>query len=74
MGCCNKHNHHSCVKVENHPSLIKDNVSKAIISVDDKAYQAALSRKNKSKKLKHMENDISELKIMMATLIQKLDK
>lgn len=73
MSCCN-HNHRDCTKIENHPSLIKDNISKAIISVDDKAYQAALSRKNKAKKLKQMENDISELKIMMATLIQKLDK
>ena len=73
MSCCN-HNHRDCTKVENHPSLIKDNVSKAIISVDDRAYQAAIAKKNESRKMNQMENDISELKLMMATLIQKLDK
>lgn len=72
MSCDQKYNDY--LKVEDYPSLIKDNKSKAIISVDNKAYEAALARKNKSKKFKKMENDISELKTMMAILIQKLDK
>jgi hypothetical protein len=69
-GCNNNH----CIKVEDHSSLVKDTNSKAILSVDDRAYQAALIRKNKSKRFQQMENDISELKTLMSTLIHKLDK
>ena len=72
MSCGCNSNH--CVKVEDHASLVKDTNSKAILSVDDKAYQAALARKSKSKKFQQMESDISELKTLMSTLIQKLDK
>lgn len=72
MICDQKYNDY--LKVEDFPSLIKDNKSKAIISVDDRAYQAALVRKNRAKKMEKMEEDISELKTMMAILIQKLDK
>lgn len=62
------------IKIEDHDSLIKNTKTSAIISIDDSAYEAALRRKKSSKKIRQMENDISELKTMMTTLIQKLDK
>lgn len=62
------------VKVEDHNSLMKDTKSSAIISTDHASYEAALLRKKGAKRFQQMENDISELKSLVTTLIQKLDK
>lgn len=62
------------LKVEDHDSLIKDTRSKAIISTDEVAYLAALQRKKKGAEFNQMKNDIKDLKDLVSTLIQKLDK
>ncbi len=62
------------VKVKEFKKLAKDSRTHAVISVDDDAYNEALTRKSKGAKIKKMENDINELKNMMSLLIQKLDK
>jgi len=62
------------LKIEDRDSLIKDMKTSSIISIDESAYEAALHRKNRAKRFQQMEKDVSELKILMSTLIQKLDK
>jgi len=62
------------LKVEDYDSLIKDTRSKAIISTDEVSYLAALQRKKKGTEFNQMKNDIKDLKDLVSTLIQKLDK
>ena len=62
------------LKVEDHDSLIKDTRSKAIISTDEVSYLAALQRKKKGTEFNQMKNDIKDLKDLVSTLVQKLDK
>lgn len=62
------------LKVKDDHKLSRDTRSNAIISTDESAYQAALLRKKKSKRIDKMEDDINQLKTLMQTLIEKLDK
>lgn len=60
--------------IEDYDLLIKDTRSKAIISIDDSGYAAALKKKKYGSEFKQMKSDISELKDLVSVLIQKLDK
>jgi len=73
----------SYTKIEGYPDLVKDGTTGAVLSNNDSAYNA-VKRRYKSKQLKKeqiqkqetdinsMREEISELKTMMKTLMEKL--
>ena len=60
--------------IEDHDKLIKDTRTSAIISVDQSGYQVALKRRKHKADFDKMKTDITELKTLVLTLIQRLDK
>ena len=73
----------SYTKIEGYPDLVKDGTTGAVLSNNDSAYNA-VKRRYKSKQLEKeqiqkqetdinsMREEISELKTMMKTLMEKL--
>ena len=73
----------SYTKIEGYPDLVKDGTTGAVLSNNDSAYNA-VKRRYKSKQLEKeqiqkqekdinsMREEISEIKIMMKTLMEKL--
>ena len=60
--------------IKNHDNLIKDTRTAAVISINDNAYNTALSRKKRDAEYNQLKNDVADLKDMVSLLIQKLDK
>ena len=50
------------LKVKDEPSLERDPYSKAIINVDKNAYNEYLQKKIVKEKMKHMDNEINNIK------------
>lgn len=65
------------LKIENHPDLIKDKVSGAIVSNDTAAYAAYINRQEKLKRdatrLDNIENELSEVKELLQALLKRLN-
>lgn len=66
------------LKVEDHPGLVRDSKSKAIINVDDSAYKDYRNRKNLQNKMINMteeindlKNDIGEIKLLLNQILQR---
>lgn len=66
------------LKVKDHENLRRDPFSNAIINVDKQEYIAYLRKQQKAERLEHVENkvydlqnDISEIKLMLQQLISK---
>jgi|TARA_A100001015_G_scaffold290156_1_gene362830 hypothetical protein len=66
------------LKVEGHSNLVRDTHSKALINTDKNAYKAALLRRDrnieKQKEILELKTEVKELKDMVQTLLNKLDK
>jgi|TARA_A200000159_G_scaffold161384_2_gene183249 uncharacterized protein (UPF0276 family) len=70
------------IKVENHPDLVRDTHSRAIVNTDLSAYQAAVARSRTAQKnkdeLRDAVRDINSLKSEMheikSLLMQMMDK
>ena len=64
------------VRVGNHPGLVKDTRSGAIINTNKEEMQAAKTRKanrlREAQRLDQLENDISELKGLLKEIVGKL--
>lgn len=61
-------------KVQDHPELVKDMDSKAVLNTN---YAALLEYKRKQKmteEIDALKNDVQEMKNMLATLLDKLNK
>lgn len=50
------------LKVQDHPGLVRDSRSSAIINIDGDAYKEYQNRKNLQKKVSGMSQEISDLK------------
>lgn len=50
------------LKVQDHPGLVRDSRSGAIINIDSDAYKEYQNRKNLQKKVSGMSQEISDLK------------
>jgi len=65
------------VKVQNHPDLVKDTQSGAVISNDSAAFAAYINRKDKQRKesarLDIIENELSEVKELLHALLKRLN-
>ncbi len=73
----------SYTKIEGYPDLVKDGTTGAVLSNNDSAYNA-VKRRHKSKQLEKdqmqkqekdinsMKDELSEIKTMMKTLMEKL--
>mgnify|MGYP003346940230 CR=1 FL=1 len=64
----------SLVKVENHPDLIKDMDSKAVLNTN---YAALLEYKRKQQMVQEIDtlkSDVSEIKLLLNKIISSLDK
>lgn len=66
------------LKVKDHENLRRDTFSNAIINVDKQEYIAYLKKQQKAERLEYVENkvydlqnDISEIKLMLQQLISK---
>jgi len=66
------------LKVEGHNNLVRDEHSKALINTDTRAYNAALLRKKKNlekeTEIVNLKSEVKELKNMIQTLLEKIDK
>ena len=67
------------VKVKNHNDIVRDMKSKALISVDREGLEAYKRKKNEQMKinaaveeLNTMKQDITELKVLMQSILEKL--
>ena len=67
------------VKVKNHNDIVRDMKSKALISVDREGLEAYKRKKNEQMKinaaveeLNTMKQDITELKVLMHSILEKL--
>ena len=65
-------------KVESSNSLYRDMDTGAVINCNDGAYESYIKQKKiavqKSLEIDELKNDVSELKVMMKLLLEKLDK
>ena len=70
-------------KIEGYPDLVKDGTTGAVLSNNDSAYKAVKKRykvkqlekdqmQKQEKDINSMKEEISEIKIMMKTLMEKL--
>ena len=50
------------IRVKDHPGLIRDPVSKAIINIDQEAYNDHKNRKNMQTKVIELQNEMEEVK------------
>jgi hypothetical protein len=66
------------LKVESSHSLYRDKETGAVINCNDGAYESYIKQKRiatqKSLEIDELKNDVSELKVMMKLLLEKLDK
>lgn len=61
-------------KVENHPDLVRDHQSGAVLSTDNKALQAYKSSKRKMQSIDRIEDETNQLKDKVEAIEQKLDR
>ena len=63
-------------RVEGHPHLYRDEKSGAIVNTDSSSYTAYMQAKNKKQleraELDSMKEEISEIKSMLANIVEKL--
>ena len=63
-------------KIEDEDTLIRDNVSKAVINTDVDGYEAYMSKKRNSirqqKEFNNLKTEVTELKDLVKTLINKI--
>lgn len=66
------------LKVENSGSLYRDPDTNAIVNCNDSEYDSYLKNKRiasqKAQEIDQLKNDVSELKVMMKLILEKLDK
>lgn len=62
-------------KVKNHPNLVRDSQSGAIININQNSYLSAKFRKQQIKKNKErfdqLEKEVQEIKIMLEKILNK---
>ena len=67
----------SYVKVEGHSSLVRDIDTGAILNINKDEINAArkrkLERRQKEKEFEDLKNEVSDIKIMLTKIIEKLD-
>ena len=67
----------SFLKVEGHTDLFRDENSGAIININKQGVSAArkrkLERRQKEKEFEDLKNEVSDIKIMLTKIIEKLD-
>jgi len=65
------------IKVEGHNKLYRDEQTQAIINKDKDEYDSYILRRNKLKRereeIKNLKNEVSDLKKLITTLIEKID-
>ena len=67
----------SFLKVKGHTDLFRDENSGAIININKQEVSAArkrkLERREKEKEFENLKNEVSDIKIMLTKIIEKLD-
>ena len=67
----------SYIKVEGHSNLVRDTSTGAILNINKDEISAArkrkLERKQKEKEFEDLKNEVSDIKIMLTKIIEKLD-
>ena len=65
------------IKVENHPGYVRDTLTGAILNTNVEEIRAAKARKAAKEKekedIKNLKNEVSDIKLMLNTIIEKLD-
>jgi len=65
------------IKVDGHNQLYRDEQTQAIINKDNEEYESYILRRNKLKRereeIKNLKNEVSDLKKLITTLIEKID-
>jgi len=67
-------------KIKDHPSLVKDDATRAVIATDDAQLRAYRRRKKQNNEMREMErrqdsleSEVSDIKDMLSTILRKLD-
>ena len=64
-------------KVEGHESLVRDLSTGAILNINKQGVSAArkrkLERRQKEKEFEELKNEVSDIKIMLTKIIEKID-
>ena len=67
----------SYIKVEGHSNLVRDTSTGAILNINKDEISASrkrkLERKQKEKEFEDLKNEVSDIKIMLTKIIEKLD-
>ena len=67
----------SYIKVEGHSNLVRDTSTGAILNINKDEISAArkrkLERRQKEKEFEDLKNEVSDIKIMLTKIIEKLD-
>ena len=65
------------IKVEKDPELVRDTNTGVILNINKQEISAArkrkLERKQKEKEFEDLKNEVSDIKIMLTKIIEKLD-
>lgn len=65
------------IKVDGHNQLYRDEQTQAIINKDKEEYDSYILRRNKLRRereeIKNLKNEVSDLKKLITTLIEKID-
>ncbi len=64
------------LEVEGHPGLVRDKNTGVVLNTNEQEVEAARARKKawkqKQKELEELKNDVSELKVMMKQILEKI--
>ncbi len=67
----------SYIKVEGHNGIVKDTDTGMILNINKQEISAArkrkLERREKEKEFENLKNEVSDIKIMLTKIIEKLD-
>mgnify|MGYP001158086502 CR=1 FL=1 len=67
----------SYIKVEGHNGIVKDTETGMILNINKQEISAArkrkLERREKEKEFENLKNEVSDIKIMLTKIIEKLD-
>lgn len=68
------------IKVEDHPGLVRDSKSKAIINIDNNAYKEYQSKKvlqnkviNITEEINDLKHSVNEIKTLLSQILQRKD-
>lgn len=61
-------------QIRSHDNLVRDGKTQAVLNTDKSGLLLYKEQRNKNKQINDLQNEVKDLKLMMAKILDKLDK